>query len=117
MQWRAWGTGCHLEGPGQAGDVGPCEPHEVQQDQEQGPAPGLGQAPLSVQARGARDWEQPCQEGLGGTGGETLDQVAQGGSGGPILGNIQGQVGCGFEQPGLVEDVPAHCRGVELDDL
>jgi len=23
-----------------------------------------------------------------------------------------GQVGCGFEQPGLVEDVPAHGRGV-----
>jgi len=39
------------------------------------------------------------------------------GSGGPIPGNIQGQVGRGSEQPGLVEDVPAHCRGVGLDDL
>jgi len=38
------------------------------------------------------------------------------GSGGPIPGNIQGQVGRGSEQPGRVEDVPAHCRGVGLDD-
>jgi len=37
--------------------------------------------------------------------------------GGPTPGNIQGQVGRGSEQPGLVEDVPAHCRGVRLDDL
>ncbi|KAK4822678.1 hypothetical protein QYF61_019547 [Mycteria americana] len=35
----------------------------------------------------------------------------------PIPGNIQGQVGRGSEQPDLVEDVPAHCRGVGLDDL
>jgi len=44
-------------------------------------------------------------------GGETLAQVAQRSSGGPIPGNIQGQVGWGSEQPGLVEDVPAHGRG------
>jgi len=43
--------------------------------------------------------------------------IAQRGSGGPIPGNLQGQVGWGSEQPGLVEDVPAHCRGVGLDDL
>jgi len=49
--------------------------------------------------------------------GETLEQLAQGGSGGPILGNIQGQVGRGSEQPGLVEHVPAHWKGVGLDDL
>ena len=30
---------------------------------------------------------------------------------GHIPGNIQGQFGWGSEQPGLVEDVPAHCRG------
>jgi len=48
---------------------------------------------------------------------ETLEQVAQRGSGGPIPGNIQGQIGRGSEQPGLVEDVPAHCRRVGLDDL
>jgi len=50
-------------------------------------------------------------------GGETLEQVTQRGSGGPIPGNIQDQVGRGSEQPGIVEDVPAHCRGIGLDDL
>ena len=47
-------------------------------------------------------------------GGETLAQVAQRGSD-PIPGNIQGQVGQGSEQPDLVEDVPAHCRGAGLE--
>jgi len=28
-----------------------------------------------------------------------------------LLGNIQGQIGWGFEHPGLVEGVPAHGRG------
>jgi len=41
-----------------------------------------------------------------------MKQVAQRGSEGPIARNIQGQVGPGSEQPGLVEDVPAHCRGL-----
>jgi len=50
-------------------------------------------------------------------GGETLEQGAQRGSGGPTPGSIQGQAGRSSEQPGLVEDVPAHCRGVGLDDL
>jgi len=36
--------------------------------------------------------------------------------GGPIPGNIQGQVGWCFEQPGPVEVIPAHCSGVRLDD-
>jgi len=49
--------------------------------------------------------------------GETLEHVAQRSSGGPIPGNIQGQVGRGSEQRGLVKDVPAYCRGVGLDDL
>ena len=35
----------------------------------------------------------------------------------PIPGSVQGQAGRGFEQPDLVEDVPAHSRGAELDDL
>ena len=52
-----------------------------------------------------------------GEGGETLEQVAQRGGRCPIPGKIQGQVGWGSEQPDLVEDVPAHCRGVRLDDL
>jgi len=50
-------------------------------------------------------------------GGETLEWVAQRGSGGPVPGNSQDQFGRGSEQPALVEDVPAHCRGVGLDDL
>ena len=48
-------------------------------------------------------------------GGETLAQVAQRGSGGPIPGNIQRQAGRGSEKPGLVQVVPAHWRGVGLD--
>jgi len=39
------------------------------------------------------------------------------GSGGAIPGNIQGHVGRGSEQPGLVEDIPARCRGSGLDGL
>jgi len=39
-----------------------------------------------------------------------LEQIPQRSCGSPIPGNIQGQVGWGSEQPGLVEDVPAHCR-------
>ena len=50
-------------------------------------------------------------------GGETLERVAQRGGRCPIPGNLQGQAGWGSEQPDLVEDVPAHCRGVGLDDL
>ena len=50
-------------------------------------------------------------------GSETVEQVAQRSCGCPIPGNIQGQVGWGFEQPDLVEDVPAHSRRVGLDDL
>ena len=43
-------------------------------------------------------------------GGGTLEQIAQRVSEGPIPGNIQSQAGQGSEQPGLVEDIPAHCR-------
>jgi len=50
-------------------------------------------------------------------GGETLERVAQRGSGGPIPGNIQDQVGQGYEQPDLFSGVPAHCGGGGLDDL
>ena len=48
---------------------------------------------------------------------ETLERVAQRGSGDPIPGNIQDQVGRGSEQPDLGSSVPALCRGVGLDDL
>ena len=50
-------------------------------------------------------------------GGEAPAQAAQRGGRCPITGNIPGQVGQGSEQPDLVEDVPAHGRGVGLDDL
>jgi len=50
-------------------------------------------------------------------GGEALQQVAWGGSRCPMPGKIQGQVGQDSEQPDLAEDVPAHYRGVRLDDI
>ena len=43
-------------------------------------------------------------------GGEALEQVAQRGCGCPLPGSVQGQVGWGFEQPDLVEGIPAHGR-------
>jgi len=45
--------------------------------------------------------------------GESLAQVAQKGGGCPIPGKAQGQVGQGSEWPHPVEDVPAHCRGLD----
>jgi len=44
-------------------------------------------------------------------GGEALAQVAQRNCGFPLPGSVQGQAGWGFEQPGLVEGVPAHGTG------
>ena len=41
-----------------------------------------------------------------------LEQVAQRGCGCPLPGSVEGQVGWGFEQPGLVEGVHTHGRGV-----
>jgi len=43
--------------------------------------------------------------------GRQLEQVAQRSCGCSLPGRFQGQVGWGFEQPGLVEGVPAHVRG------
>jgi len=45
-------------------------------------------------------------------GDEALAQVAQRSCGCPLPGSVQGQVAWGFEQPGLVEGVCAHGRGV-----
>jgi len=42
---------CYPEGHGQAQEVGPWEPHEIQLGQVQGPAPGSGQCPVSSQYR------------------------------------------------------------------
>jgi len=41
-----------------------------------------------------------------------LEQVAQRSCGWLLPGRIQGQVGWVFQQPALVEGVPAHGRGV-----
>jgi len=41
-----------------------------------------------------------------------MEQVAQRSCGCPLPRNVQDQVGWAFEQPGLVEGVPAHARGV-----
>ena len=46
-------------------------------------------------------------------GGDTLEQVAQGGCECPIPGGIQGQAGCVSGQPGLVVGDPALSREVE----
>jgi len=48
---------------------------------------------------------------------EALAQAAQRGGRCPIPGNVQGKVGWGSERSDVVEDVPAHCRGVGTDDL
>ena len=45
-------------------------------------------------------------------GGETLAQAALRSCVCPLPGRAQGQVGWSSEQPGLVEGVPAHGRGV-----
>ena len=50
-------------------------------------------------------------------GGEALAQAAQREDQCLIPGNIQGLVGWGWEQPGLVEGVPTLDRGLELDDI
>jgi len=43
---------------------------------------------------------------------KTLAQVSQRSCGCPLPGSVQGQVGWSSKQPGLVEGVPAHGRGV-----
>jgi len=50
-------------------------------------------------------------------GGEALAQAAQRSCGCPLPGRVQGQVGRGWEHPGLVEGVPARGRGLERDGL
>ena len=46
-------------------------------------------------------------------GGEVLEQIAQSSCGCPLHGSVPGQAGRSFEQPGVVEGVPAHGRGLE----
>jgi len=45
-------------------------------------------------------------------GGEALAQVSQRSCGCSLPGSVQGKAGQGFEQPGVVEDVAAHVKGV-----
>lgn len=46
---------------------------------------------------------------------DTLAQAAQSSCECPIPANVQGKVGQGLEQPGPVEGVTVHARGLELD--
>ena len=46
-----------------AWEKSPCEPHEVQQGQVQGPVPGSGQSQAQVQVWQRIAWEQPQGEG------------------------------------------------------
>lgn len=50
-------------------------------------------------------------------GGKALAQIAQRNCGCPTPGTVQGQVGCSLDQLGLVENVPAHARGLKLSEL
>lgn len=50
-------------------------------------------------------------------GGETLQQVSQRSCECPIIEGVQGQVGWGFQQPGLVKDVTAYCKVVGLAEF
>ena len=50
-------------------------------------------------------------------GGKALEQVAQGGGGCLVPGDIKGQAGWGSEQHDGAVGVPVHYRGVGPDDL
>ena len=50
-------------------------------------------------------------------GGETLEKVAPRMTGCPITGRVESEVQRNFEGREVVPDIPAHGRGVGLDDL
>ena len=64
-----WGKEYHTEVPWKAWEVGQCEPHEVKEGEVEVPTPGSGQLAVSVQAGWWTEWDQPCGEGPGDTGG------------------------------------------------
>ncbi|PKU43420.1 rna-directed dna polymerase from mobile element jockey-like [Limosa lapponica baueri] len=70
------GKWCHPEGPGQALEVGPCQHHEVQPGQVQGPAPGSGQCQAQIQV-GQRMTESSPEEDLGVLVDEKLNMTLQ----------------------------------------
>jgi len=72
-----------------------------------GVGPCVSQVPLSGQGNPSRGVCVPLSSA--GTG-DTLEQAAQRSCGCPITGSGGGQVGWGFEPPGLVEGVPASTR-------
>ena len=57
----------HPEGPGQAGDGGPCERNEVREGRAQGAAFGSGRSQALTPTGGRCPREQPCGEGAGGS--------------------------------------------------
>ena len=73
--------------------------------------PGLTQPRLSETVLSSRvSWDGHRSPGRSGSHEPVRSSLAR-------KGRIQGQVGGGSEQPDVVEDVPAHCREVRLDDL
>jgi len=59
-----------------------------------------------------REEDRYKEEILHSGGGEALAQVTQRSCGCPLPDRVQGQLGWGWEQPGLVEGVPARGKGV-----
>ena len=57
------------------------------------------------------------QENVYSKGSEALAQVAQRSGACPVPGDTKGQAGQGSEQPDLAAGVPAHRRGIKLDNL
>lgn len=70
--WQASGSCCHPEGPGQAGEMGRQEHHEVQQEELQSPAPGRNN-PTHQHMLGATQLESSfAEKGLWGASGHQV---------------------------------------------